>query len=350
MSNIEPSEALTQPPDVLSVMGDMVDSVKEIEKWPNLSGALKECEEYILPAYRDADQAAIRHQKHHKRLTKLAAVFGTAAVLIAIGQLAFHKMLELHIGKEIAEHYLIGLELVSVTLALIAVVLGIVSVRLNRWLVERYKAERLRSIKFRFLLNPAIWSTGQLKTDVDAVNSITVEEIHEELEQENPPFTPPQPPQTTEDQTLSGLIKYYRVKRLEFQRTYFQERIDLNEDMDKRTREWPRWLFFGSIAAVFIHFIFHLCGLEEIGRVFTFLAAALPAFAGGVRIFRSANEYARNLHRYRAKEATLSHWLEKIRGHGNDNNSIIRELWYCEAILEFENQEWCRLMIESEWY
>jgi hypothetical protein len=68
-----------------------------------------------------------------------------------------------------------------------------------------------------------------------------------------------------------------------------------------------------------------------------------------VRTLRTAYEFARNGSRYRAKEVALSR-LDAILRSETEASSKVRELWYSEEILEFERREWCRLMMESEWF
>ena len=110
---------------------------------------LQVCAEVIEPAFRKADGAALRHQSYHRQLVKLATVFGTAAIIFAILQLAF--------GDAIGLHDVAFAELVAVGLALIAFVLGSLVAFQLRWLVERNKAERLRMAKFRYLIDPELW-------------------------------------------------------------------------------------------------------------------------------------------------------------------------------------------------
>jgi hypothetical protein len=349
---------------------DMSETPDELAKWPALAVLLKYCEEIIRPAFQDADSAAKKHQKTHKLLTKLAAIFGTTAVLFAIVQLAFltfHKTT----NHEETPHLLIGLEVLAAVAALVAVVLGGVSLRLAHWIVERHKAERLRLIKFRFLIDPIVWSANKttlnervehLKKEVESVKSVTVALMREEINKENPFNPPPQPEpsQAISTQILTELVDYYREKRLLFQRNYFREKIDHDESLDALTRRLSPILFFGSVLAALAHFGCHLSErlihihefkeiIKEIGLPFTFLAIALPTFAGGIRTFRSANEFARNGSRYRAREKSLSS-LNDILTKEQDHWSKMCQIWYCEVNLEFEHREWCRLMMETEWF
>ena len=124
-------------------------------RWPARSMSAQ----VIEPAFRRADQAALKHQKNHRRLIRLAASFGTIAVILAILQLAFDDPIGPSF-KAVAT----GEEAFAVVIALIAVGLGLWAAFQIQWLVERNKAERLRLAKFRFLIDPELWygDTGSL--------------------------------------------------------------------------------------------------------------------------------------------------------------------------------------------
>jgi hypothetical protein len=336
---------------------DMFDPPGEAARWPALAANLAECERVLGDPYRAADSAAIQHQRTHRRLTLLAAGCGTLAVLLAVVQLAFHESL-----KPYSE--LVGrVEVLAVIAATGAVVLGLVSVRLVKWLVERHKAERLRLAKFGFLIDPVTWSgdaaargrrVGQLEQLVRRIVGLTPRDVTEETKSDHPPEPPPEREavRAIDPPTLTQLVEYYRTRRLLYQRDLFRKRVERNEQVDVRTRLLPPVLFFGSVVAALVHFgielVFHGKG-EDVGRWFVFLATALPALAAGVRTFRGAYEFARNHSRYRAKEVALSRLDDIVRGEP-DPVSQLRALWYCEEILDFEHREWCRLMMDSEWY
>ena len=59
---------------------DMVDSKEDHDRFQPLSDILTSCKNILFPRYKKSDKAAIRHQKHHKYLTIVAAVCGTIAV------------------------------------------------------------------------------------------------------------------------------------------------------------------------------------------------------------------------------------------------------------------------------
>ncbi|MFI5458008.1 MAG: hypothetical protein ACHRXM_21420 [Isosphaerales bacterium] len=131
---------------------DMHDAPDDLAHWPQLAGRLQVCAEVIEPAFRKADGAALRHQWNHRQLVKLATVFGTAAIIFAILQLAF--------GDAIGLHQIAFDELVAVGFALVAFVLGSLVAFQILWLVERNKAERLRMAEVSLPRRPKPEETG----------------------------------------------------------------------------------------------------------------------------------------------------------------------------------------------
>ena len=83
------------------------------------------------------------------------------------------------------------LETVSALAALVAVVLGLFIAFKARWLLERHKAERLRLLKFGFLLDPDVWCDDdrfanrvqQLRDDVQQVSRMTAHDFREWTEE-----------------------------------------------------------------------------------------------------------------------------------------------------------------------
>ena len=107
-------------------------------------------------------------------------------MLLAISQLAFPESTGwLGIGD------VPTIETVSALAALAAVVLGLLIALKARWLLERHKAERLRLLKFRFLLDPAAWCDDErftrhverLRSAVDEIRRMTAHDFREWAEE-----------------------------------------------------------------------------------------------------------------------------------------------------------------------
>jgi hypothetical protein len=342
-----------------AAIDDMQDTLADLKRWPELAGTLQVCAEVIEPAFRRADQKALRHQRWHRLLTMLATSFGTAAVVFAILQLAFADPIRPAMARA---------EVFVAILASVAVVLGLGMAFQANWLVERNKAERLRLAKFRFLIDPELWSgadavksrkRGDLEQHVRELEAIGPGDVHHWVENDQVPH----PPQSV--LALSSLphgnkelLEYYRTRRLQFQLRFFRKRADHYLKRHRFTRYLSPLLFFGSVGAVLVHFGYdlvshdHVIGTERlpaISRGLIVLAASLPVLGGMIRTFAEAYQFARNTYRYRAKAVALTS-IDSDLELAIEPRSQFLGLWLSEETLENEHREWLRLMLDAEWF
>jgi hypothetical protein len=338
---------------------DMRDSPRDIPPSQPLRDALTLCRNTVEVAFRQADALALRHQRYHRLVTITTAVFGTTAVLLAIVQLSglFPGMWPVQLSG------------IAVGFALIAVITGLVSSQHLNWLLERHRAERYRLLKFRFLIDPVLWSGGRekvkarmerLKEEVADIAALDRQALRRWIDEDEVPEMPAQLVHgKTDEKTIRNLVDYYQEKRLGVQMDYFSTRAHRNVRMQRFTWFLPPFFFFSSILAVSGHFIYDIVTSAQGSHVevstanlfvlFVVLAAAFPVIGAGVRSLRTAYEFARNNSRFRAKLVALSGLDERLRQE-NDPEAIFRDLWSCEQILESEHREWLRLMIEGEWF
>jgi hypothetical protein len=346
--------------DATVVTDDMHDQLKQ---WPLLAPWLETCDKIVRLVYDRADAAALRHQRMHQRLTKVAAICGTIAVVLVIVELAIAARRQ-HVG------FVDWVEVLAALAALVAVALGLVASRLDSWLVERHKAERCRLLKFGFLIDPAVWQGDEKKADgcavklgdqlaaVDVVH--TIEEPRKWLTQvHRPPFLTQLDDLRVNEKLVRQLVTYYRRMRLHVQINYFADRINRFALKDRFTRVLPQWLFFISVFAAFVHFVLMLFQEEPQGAELSIpslaallaagMAAILPVLGAGIRTYRMANEFGRNVMRFESTRhvlAEMDRWLEDPA----DTKTVFLTLWCCEHTLEIEHREWLRLMAETEWF
>ena len=162
------------------------------------------------------------------------------------------------------------------------------------------------------------------------------------------------------DNELVTLVTYYRDKRLIEQKDYFYEKARLSRKIDTHIHKLPHWLFFSSVSAVFIHFVFDVFSSHDIHTlsiISIVLAASLPVIGTGIRTMRSAHEFARRASLFRAKYTALQRIDDVIQGivkepatAKNRTEKILHNLWQCEQFLEDEHYEWLRLMYDTEWF
>jgi len=115
-------------------------------------------------------------------------------------------------------------------------------------------------------------------------------------------------------------------------------------------------LFAASVCLVFVHAVLeivpHSTIAETMSLIFVALGVVLPAIATGLRTKHFADELARNASRYKAKRHSLQELQERLSRavETRDGRAVLREMSFCEQVLELDQREWLRLMIEAEWY
>jgi hypothetical protein len=337
------------PPDF-----DMIDPPEHLEHWPLLRMHLVQCAEILRYPFHVADKRALKQQKWHRSLTLAAAVFGTLAVLLAIIQLAAPGF-----SGRLSVPNLTKLEAAYALVATAAVILIAFASKFG-WQLGRHQAERIRLLKFGFLIDPASWCgevefnqrLDKLRTDVDAVRELTPQKYKDWAKQpdssERQRFAPTWP---ADSETLAQLVDYYRAKRAIFQKLYFADRAERYHAKDWFTGRLPPFLFFGSVAAVLVHWFLDRfqtgSALDELGYYFLILAVALPAIGAGVRFYCMSHEFARNKVRYFAKEVGLAH-LDDVLKRPSTPDAQLQDMDFCEHELAIEHREWSLLMIETE--
>jgi hypothetical protein len=330
------------------VPDDMIDTQSDCECWPFLNKFRGEGHDSLVALYVKSDGAAQHAQLVHKIWVVVAAISAWLAVSLAIVQLA-HPL-----------GFMPGLELGAAVLAMCAFVLG--QYYRKKWLTERHKAERCRLLKFSSMIRPGLWTWDEVSSDecpgepgqeISDLSQISSFKHVQEWLADDQVSSPPGRIISRNLEQLTELRNYYREKRLQVQSTYYRKGpswLDV-------TRMLPLIFFIASVVFVVLHgFVTLLLGFPEastVSKVFIVIAACLPVAGGGIRIWRSAIEPTRNVSRFDAKRIALNHIDERMeKGEIKETakaESVLRDLWCAEQIMESEHREWLRLMGEAEW-
>jgi hypothetical protein len=367
--------ALAAAPD------DMADSPDELDRFPHLRPVLIDLA-VVADKYKDADKRARRSQFAQWVLVILAALFGAAAILAALVQLA---------------GYLDPFwEFVFAVAAGVAVLLGIIAACHHKWIRHRFCAEQCRFIKFDYLLHPQRWQGAD-----DHARQAAIQQglsrlddakrrrwLHEWVRREVQVIDDTALGSTElPDQWANELVEYYRTRRLEHQLRYF-ERQAKNREWWELTWWLPPLLFFASVVVVCAHFVYEigsghsaapLSGAHggsptatsmaaefkggasdghaaaasatpvDWNTILVIVAVALPVIGAAVRTFRAANEFGRNANRFHGVANELKALREALaRAKGfTDQLRIMEEI---ETALKNEHRAWVRLMSEAEWF
>jgi len=329
------------------------------------------------------DGEAIRQQKRHRTLTVIAAFAGTLAVILAVLQLTIRVIdpenLEpfkafiayLESTKDVAI-----LESGVILLALIAVVIGISAAHKGNWILSRSKAERIRMLKFRALLQPDLWvslSTDRslemeewrliVNREILNIKAMKFESLHAWMAAEKISPSPQAPdiPPGRQNQ-IDRLIEYYTINRLDDQIGYFTRAAERLERRNLHTERIPDLLFFASVFCVLLHFSIEALvpqyenntGFYMLSIGLIFAAISLPVILAGIRTYRGAHEFSRSSLLFRTKANSLAQMrkrLDLLRSADPPRyDEIYPTLLEAEDFFESEHREWLRLMMETEWY
>jgi hypothetical protein len=360
---------------------EMHDTEKDLRAYPLLKAALEECR-VIEQKFLEDDEIAGAYQSRHKVIVAVAAIFGTLAIVLAIGQLTLSHLPDLLPGhQDELRMWLMLAEGVSVVLAGGAVCWGAFGKVHHKWLEHRHRAERYRFVKFAWLIRPDTLRADQRdeKTRAAQLHSEMAEiansSAHEWALEENPHNRPPSLNEIkVSSEGLSTLVDYYLQKRLKSQKHYFARQARRHNRSNWYTRMPPPVLFFVSVFLALVHVVIELVtrmghgeGVEipheesMVAVILIAAAAILPVCGGGIRTARAAFEFSRHTLRFQAKYNALAKLEESLTLHRDDLSkpnqggpliaaAVYGDLWMCEHVLEHEQREWLRLMIEAEWF
>lgn len=346
-----------------------------IEQVPEFAHAIEFLRDELEPVWKQVDDEALGSQRKHTVAANAAIWSGVTAVVLAILQLVFS-----HVFPRLSGLTLV-LEVLSVLSALIAVGIGIRLHFHHHWLANRQAAERLRSLKFQSLAWHELWCDldgwkARVRLHIESLRALTEEDaIRWTTESDDAaPESAIDPGCEIDMLSLKAIVDYYRVKRLGFQKHYF-DRQSGRANRYSWAHHWRMSLviFFSSVLIVIVHGCLglylsidggtgdHAASddshghdlLHKIEFCLVGLAAILPVIGFGLRAWMSAFEFPRSRNLFRAKSLALDEpikQLEAFPSGEDDPMTALRSIAQSEYFLITEHREWCRLQTEAEWF
>jgi hypothetical protein len=346
------------PPDPLDDMPDPLDDMNDARELRQLQqrtldgaahlgplvNALQILDRTILNVYRQADTNAVRQQRQYRRLALISTLNGAFAVFLALLPVPRADRPAVAIAESI-------LAAISLGIVIHAMIAG----TRDTWLLERYRAERLRLAKFGALLDPRCWDESarpQWQSKLEGQVEDLAMEVDEALNTWTSHGTVPtvrDAPRGIDHTVALEIRDYYRQTRLRAQLTYLRTRFPEERKRERTTRYAGPILFYASVCVLFFHTLLEFAahGATQPLNLVMFLGASLPAFTTAVRSHRAVREFGRNALRH---EATY-HTLRELDGTLSDEAvpaAIFRTIGFCEQVLEADMREWMRLMKEAE--
>lgn len=310
-----------------------------------LVDALEVLDGAILNAYREADQKAIRQQHRYRTLALWSTVNGGLAVFLAL----------LPVPK-VEQPYFAVAQAICAGISLGIVIHAMIAGTRETWLLERYRAERLRLAKFGALLDPHCWDQSlrpQWQSKLEGhIEDLTME-VEEALDTWTSRGTVPavrDAPHGMEPALALEIRDYYRQKRLAVQLLYLRTRFPEERKRERATRYFGPILFYASVCVLVVYTVLEFA-TQGAARpwlsVVMFLGACLPAFTTAVRSHRAVREFGRNALRHEATYHTLRELDGRLSGESGPA-AIFRTIGFSEQVLEADMREWMRLMKEAE--
>ncbi len=344
----------------------------------------------INDAFKAADKQAIWFQRRHQILVYIAAVAAPRTVLLAIAGLA--------VRTEAVTTWIERGEILSAGVTLAVVRFGRKQHYKVNWLRFRHRSELFRLLRYEFLIQPSLWEGSEspenwIRTRIASIEQLTnIEDLKKALNEPSPagPYEPPDSRMRRE--SLQALTEYYLAKRLSPQKEYLANRAQRNEIKDQMRRYLPLF-FFISIMAVLAKWITNQVDFPRLAFVFFLVAIVLPVLAAGIRTYLAAFEFSRNNSRFHAAHKALAETEKSLvkntfaavtaapggqvrhesvligSNFGQvivvaddsateassvkpDANAylVLRDLAWCEHLLNAEHREWLRLMYDAEWF
>ncbi len=345
------------PHDDMDDSADISKYSKEVEaghqQFLPLLKALLLCRELIFPEFQTADQQAKNYRKEYQGTSQAAVWFGVIAIFLGLYETVFPNWSPVWVEY---------LEFSFALLCMASILVGVLRKPKEHWLLARYRAENLRLLKFKTLMDTRVWCDDSGETDrsgevpSDHVREQVVAKIltlramvYEDVEERTVDGVVPDVSDIqcseTSPKSLQEIIKYYCDKRIRAQMYYLAE-------AGKNDGAGPHLvmsiIFFLSFGCILLHSGLDLLAYSGIEVLIT--AAVLgPAVVAGIKTYLASREFARNALRHRATLHSLQALNEDMVKAASLSEKF-RIARSCELILEFDSSEFMRLLREVEWY
>jgi RyR domain len=337
----------------------------EIDAFPALRGTLLAFQERLYPAWKKADARASELNRAHRAVALWAIWPGIAAIVLGAIRAEFA-----HPGT--FNTSLTVLEFAAASIAAAAVARGFLGKTRDRWLAARQASERLRVAKFRALADESLWSDSGVwharwSGEVALLEHLDPAQANAWVSGGSAePRIPEVSAQRIPAAELAALSAYYRSKRQEYQHHYFHTRAEQHrDDLWMLRLKLPILLFVLSVVCVLVNGILALAGPSaaklgesaaplgqtfELGSALLVMAAILPVIGFGLRAWFSAFELPRRAHLFESKARELADAIRRMHRDRCHPRKTFTHIELGEHFFESEHREWCRLILEAEWF
>lgn len=287
--------------------------------------------EWILPYQARADVIAGRYQSRYFAFSSVLFMTAAMAVAIIAGQFLFFPQRTELIWIEIA--LMIGL--------LLILYFGRKWRLQERWLSNRFLAERFRSALFLAVVGQE--ESRQVSADSVYVGHSSDEWLRRAFEE-----VWNQRPRSLDDASLDNLKTFIASAWVQDQADYHQRAAHQNEQKHVRISYAITALFGATLLMAVLHALeFGGHGSNHtnftISNALVFLALTLPAMAGSLSGVRAQREYERNAERFLAMVPYLQAIADRVRN-APDLPTLRAAALDAENVMMEEAQDWFMVM------
>ncbi len=265
------------------------------------------------------EKVANTRKKWHNRLGTTALLMLVFSLLYAVFELVTAALRQEMVISEPVENGLLAIGMAPI---LIAIALSVLGVR-QKWMLARYKSERIRHWQFHQLLNgPYVESLTTAESAFEAAWQDLLHDLdrgHPGMEAfiEHGTFHPALPPAAFQDEVVFRQAwKAYYDLRLTLQTDWFTQEKIRYEAADSRSESAARALVVTGAALTFFEAGLHFSGLgashPEAAVWIPAGAIALLLLSAGVRVYRSASGISESAERYKTIQTRLLHFQEHL--------------------------------------
>jgi len=356
-----------------------------------LSKALEILDGELLTFQNNTSDLAGDYQKWHKWCAYSAIIAGFLTFLLAVLMVCWMVAY-----SENGEYFILLLrdsELFLAIIAVVSVILGYYRKNQQMFLLNRFFSERSRQLRYHSLTSENLWgcSTYDLweehikkkikelilsysdeveKAKKESIVRFPIKKIFlffgfgqkphsiikDWIENEKVAPFPHDIPCSIPAESCREFIDYYLENRLDDQIKYYQNGYNQLKKMTRFLHKIPHATFFGSIAAVGIHFLLDFLGPQyhEISIFFIGVAVVLPFLGVSLRGITEVFQTMRIVTLYHAKSRALTQLREQFNDlslHPEENwTDILKLMRQCENYFETEYREWLILVHEADWF
>jgi hypothetical protein len=330
-----------------------------------LQRVMRVIQDTIYKRFAAFDADAVKMHSWYTRVAIAAVVSGALSVFFAIAEVTVPE------PRIPWTRFLFSwtpLEAIAVIATLIVITFGRIQNYKERWILARFKAERLRLLKFSSLMNPKLWrdppdlfpAEQELQHQVDQIRELEYDDAIRWAKRGVHPYAAESPCKDKYGEAMEELLDYYIPKRIGAQLNYMESHWDKLERKAKLSAGWVQIFYWGSFIVVACHLVAQWFTEEGhaqsddkkvsmVAAGLALFALILPIIAAAIRTYRSANEFERSELRHKATFDSLN-WIATEIEKQPDRDKKFALIGFAEIVLEADCREFLRLLSEAEWY